>query len=555
MVHLNILMNCSVQDELLFNLTYNELNITTTKSELTKAVGFGTATGILVSLIINIILSLLYSRRQNIDLNTQFINKKIVLRSIGIISLVILLPTLLVLLLIAVIYKFLYSRLIKKKDKYFVSFLDSFDVFWNLEGDSVINILGVIESKSSEALVENIKNKLQNLILNKTTDKIFYRKNEDYGFYYWRRYSKIDVSEYVEIIELSDKYEHGMNDLEELMSDLANQSLPYNNEGLFKILITKQRIGNYNDERGEYAIIFRIHHSVGDGVALIDFLCESLADKSDSQAAKTFVMPKIEYNTPSDLINMIRKLCAIPLCIVDLMLRNADNNTLHGPTLLGIKRFKWTNSDENILTMIKGIKDNVNQLTFSDILVAALSGGLNNYFKKTMAPVPEDVAVIIPARIPKTNFHKQHFTNDFTVSILDVPVKEGNLNDIKERFKKLRGGVEFQTNHYFLKLANILPKQILEPMFYSSHATVVLSGMPGPECLSICGGNVLKRLVFFVPHKGTTGVGVTAFCYGGVLRLAVSADKALMPTSEHLSFILNGMVDEIKRLHAHYTRM
>ncbi|XP_059053842.1 uncharacterized protein LOC131848104 [Achroia grisella] len=558
MADLNILMNCSVQDTFLYNLTNYELNVTTTKSEYTtKAVGFGTLTGIFVSLIINIILSLLYSRGRNLILTIQFISKKVLIKSVVIIFIVVLSPVISVLLIIAVMYKFFCLRLIKQKDKYFVSFLDSFDVFWNLEGDSVINILGVIESNSSEALVERIKDKLQNLIPNESTDKIFYRRNEDYGFYYWRKYNIIDVNEYVQIIELPQKYEYDVVDIEDLMSDLANQSLPYNDEGLFKIIITKQRIGNYNDERGEYAIIFRIHHSVGDGVALIEFLCESLADNTNSQTAKTFIMPKIRYDTPSDLINMIRKLCTIPLCIVDLILRKADKNALHGPSLVGMKIFKWTKSDENILTMVKEIKDNVSQLNFSDIIVAALSGGLNSYFIKTMAPVPEDVAVIIPARVPQTQLSesdKKHFTNDFTVSILDVPVKTGNLNDIKERFNNLRNGVEFQINHYFLKLGNILPKQILEPMFYSNHATIVLSSMPGPECLSICGGNVLKRLVFFVPHKGTTGLGVTAFCYGGVLRLAASADKALVSTSEHLNFILDGMLDEIRRLHAQYVR-
>ncbi|KAM3966151.1 uncharacterized protein ACR2FA_012452 [Aphomia sociella] len=558
MAELNLLMKCPVREELWFNLTDFELNVTTVKSETTKAVSFGTVTGILVSLIINVILSLLYSRNQNIVIITRLFAKKFVVRTVGIVFLVFLLPVITVLLIVAVIYKILCSFLIKKNDKHFVSFLDSFDVFWNLEGDAVIDIVGVIEANSSEVLIENIKDKLQDLILNKTADKIFYRRNEEYGFYYWRRYSIIDISEYVEIVELPEKYEHDMVDLEDIMTDLANQSLPYNDEGLFKILITKQRIGNYKDDKGEYGIIFRIHHSVGDGVALIEFLCESLADKTDCQTVNNFVMPEIRnYDTPSDLVNMIRKLCEIPLCVVDLITRKPDNNMIHGPSLLGMKTFKWTKSDVNILTMVKEIKDNVDQVKFSDVLVTALSGGLNKYFTKTMAPIPEDVAVIIPARFPKTTlpkYAKKNMTNDFTVAILDVPVIERTLVDIKESCNKLRNGVEFLTNHYFLKLANILPKHILEPMFYSCHATTVFSSMPGPECLSICGGNVLKKLVFFVPHKGTTGLGVTAFCYGGVLRLAVSADKALIPKSEHLNFILDGMVDEIKRLHTQHVR-
>lgn len=291
-----------------------------------------------------------------------------------------------VVLLLALLYKVLCSVIIRKRDKNFVGFLDSFDVFWSLEDDatkSIINVLGIIESDSPLAIANNIKEKLKNVFPNGGTKKIFYRRNEKYGFYYWTKYSSIDIDQYVEIIEFKNKVDDlNEDDLESVMADLQDQTLPYCDEGLFKILITKQRVGNHHKERGNYGIIFRIHHSVGDGVALIEFLCQTFADKTKSYPVNMFALPDTCNNqeSPNSIMDMMQKLCQITLCFIDGILRKPDKNTLHGPTLLGKKVFKWTQSDENLLIMVKEIKDNVEQLNFTDILITALSNGLQNYF-------------------------------------------------------------------------------------------------------------------------------------------------------------------------------
>lgn len=319
-----------------------------------------------------------------VSLKRRLLNTKTVSRILALIVLVISLPLVILFLVLALCYKLLCLMIIRRRDKHFVGFLDSFDVFWSLEDDATINVIGVIESDSPEKLVNNIKVKLQNIaVANNGIDKIFYRRNEEYGFYYWRKYSLVDVSQYVEVIDLPDKSELTVVDLEDVMDEISNQSLPYENEGLFKIFVTKQRMGNQDDERGEYGIIFVIHHSVGDGVALLEFLCETLADRHETHPVNMFAVPEARINdTPAALMDMMLKLCEIPLCFVDTILRKPDENSLHGPSLLGKKSFRWTESDENLLAMVKEIKDNVDNLNFSDILATALSSGLHNYFTK-----------------------------------------------------------------------------------------------------------------------------------------------------------------------------
>lgn len=57
-----------------------------------------------------------------------------------------------------------------------------------------------------------------------------------------------------------------------------------------------------------------------------------------------------------------------------------------------------------------------------------------------MTRVPEDVAVILPIRFPKTLAveNDTKLKNNFTVTILDMPVEENNFNKIKSRCNLLR---------------------------------------------------------------------------------------------------------------------
>ncbi|XP_061714942.1 uncharacterized protein LOC133523404 [Cydia pomonella] len=569
MEEISYLLKCSVNEQLHLNrtqfLTNASLSIPSVTLQVTKTVGLGAIVGLLLVTVANFIFNqkfraIFSAPSWKNDKNFGNLNAKTLPRSITLIILALMLPLIIAFLLLALVYKLACAVIIKNKDKYFVGFLDSFDVFWSLEDDttkSVISVLGVIESDSPTALVLNIKHKLLNIFSNKATDKLFFRRSEEYGFYYWRRYSSIDINQYVEMIDFPKKPDMlNTEDLEILMSDISNQSLPYNDEALFKILVTKQRVSNYGQERGEYGIVFRIHHSVGDGVALIEFLCKTLADDKNDCAFNMFSNAE-KYNTrirdsPKNLIDMMEKLLEMPICFVDGIIRKPDDNSLHGPVLFGKKIFKWTESDENLLTMVKEIKDSVDNMKFTDVLASALSSGLHKYFSKTMTHIPMDVAVVLPVRFPPSTIVVNGLVleNDFSVTILDLPVNTCKREEVQERCDELRRSADPLTNYYLLKIFNsVLPKQVLLPVFNSSQATMVFSNLPGPARLNICGGNTLKKLVFFVPLKGNTGLGVTALCYDGILRFGAVADSALVSSPDQLAIILDGMVEEIQRMH------
>ncbi|CAH0729919.1 unnamed protein product, partial [Brenthis ino] len=508
---------------------------------VSKAASYGAVSGVLLALFINFLFNFEFETFKK-KAKRKLENEIVLQRILVLIILIVLLPTVLAFVVVAYFYKILCSIIIKRKDKHFAGFLDSFDVFWSLEDDStksIINVLGVVESNSSEELIEHIKERLQSIVQNSHCEKLFYRRNEEFGFYYWRKCCYIDISQYVRIIDVANTTDLNKSDLEEIMTEISYQPLPFNDEGLFQVLITNQKIQSRNGTI-EFGVIFRIHHAAGDGVALIEFLCQTLADNKENDS-NMFCMP-VTYpvdskKTSNNLLNMIRTLCEMPMCLVEGILREPDKSTLHGPALTGRKFFKWTETDNNLFRLVREIKDNSGEFNFSDILAAALACGLREYFLKGVDPAPNNVAVILPIRFPRAKNGDLKLENNFTVSIFDLPIGT-DIYDIKERFNKLRESADPLTNHHLLKICSVLPKDILYPMFNSSQATMVLSNMPGPKLLSICGGD-LKSLVFFVPNKGNTGLGVTALCYDGILRFGAMADSAIVSNSNELSIILD----------------
>lgn len=87
-----------------------------------------------------------------------------------------------------------------------------------------------------------------------------------------------------------------------------------------------------------------------------------------------------------------------------------------------------------------------------------------------MANVPEDVAVIIPVRFPKSSINRDNLLmkNDFSVTILDVPINnKRNLCEIKLRCDKLRKSADPLVIILLILLHSIINAIVLVDVSYS----------------------------------------------------------------------------------------
>lgn len=97
-------------------------------------------------------------------------------------------------------------------------------------------------------------------------------------------------------------------------------------------------------------------------------------------------------------------------------------------------------------------------------------------------------------------------------------------------------------------LTALLPAHVLGPLVESVHSTVAVSNLPGPQTVAYISGYRINNLVFWLPHRGSTGIGISILSYGHKLHLGLIADRNAMANRRDAQIILDNTVKEIKEM-------
>ncbi|XP_054288425.1 uncharacterized protein LOC129004067 [Macrosteles quadrilineatus] len=261
-----------------------------------------------------------------------------------------------------------------------------------------------------------------------------------------------------------------------------------------------------------------------------------------------------------------------------------DVNLLHGPRLSGHKVVAWyfeqqDNSDQLLMSMIKRIRGKTG-VRFSDVLLTALSSSLESFYTQCNE-VPPFITAVIPARlapfetqaathvvraknfstkVTKITKHERDskLENKFSVAMLPLPIASDSngklrlfskLRQVRKHCDLLRKSPDYLINYWLLRVvASLLPVWVLRPLLRSTHSTLVFSNLPGPTRLTKLAGHTLHDLVFWVPNRTTTGIGVTVLSYAGRLQLGLMADRALIACQQDAQIILDGVATAIQQM-------
>lgn len=99
-------------------------------------------------------------------------------------------------------------------------------------------------------------------------------------------------------------------------------------------------------------------------------------------------------------------------------------------------------------------------------------------------------------------------------------------------------------------LTCLLPENILASIIESVHSTIAVSNLPGPQHTTNINGYEIENITFWVPNRGSTGIGLSILSYGNKLQFGLIADRAAISKLEDARDILENMVDEIKFISA-----
>jgi WS/DGAT/MGAT family acyltransferase len=269
------------------------------------------------------------------------------------------------------------------------------------------------------------------------------------------------------------------------------------------------------------AILVRIHHAVGDGVALVRLLLGVSGAAADRAPVEVGVKEAPKARGPRELLARGK---AQAESLARLLLLPADASTkLRGE--LGVRKvaaYSRPLSLERVKAVAKAHGGSVN-----DLLAAAVAGAVRSYL-----PQPKGVRALVPVFLRGARGVEG---NHFGMAYLPLPVAEG---DRRERVRKVKAemdaikGAPDATVAFVVIGAMGFASPRLERLgieIFTKKASMLITNVPGPAGRVQLGGADVVSMVVWAPTSGSIGLGFSLLTYDGELRLGVAADANLVP--------------------------
>jgi len=316
-------------------------------------------------------------------------------------------------------------------------------------------------------------------------------------------------------------------ELASIVSKLSNEAFP---KGVSPWYFCCVPI-NYGDQG--FAAIFRMTHSLADGVALTKFLINQLPDKSTPQKEPV----KFTASTSKALL-LAKAGLIIPRFFIKLFLSFADRSILHGPKISGAKKVAWHEGFE--FELVKQIKT-ATGTTVNDVLMSCLSRAIRRYFQRKGVANPPDFTATVPVDIRLSPASKKdlRFQNKFSLVFLKLAAATEDvleqLYETKARMDECKSSGEYLAMAAMIILTNELtPEFVVSNLsdFLAQKASCVLSNVPGPQNFLTVNGQRVKYMAFWPPQRVNIAVGLSIYSYAGQVIVGVQSDASLLPDPE-----------------------
>ena len=461
------------------------------------------------------------------------------------------------------------------------------DGFW-LNMDMPTNLMIICGYMEFDRPVEydKIVAKLEErlLIFNRFRQRLVWPAGQ-LGPTYWEFDPHFDIRTHVIRIALPSPGDDA--ELKKMVSDLTIVPLDYNKPMWQIYLIENYGKGN--------VLFFRLHHCIGDGIALIRLLF-SLTDLEPNVAASKrvdikqgvgdttipdFLRPitpifqamSASFNTgakigaklleevmrsfahPAHIANMARALGDVAresaVVLAKLLIMPTDSDTsLKGP--LGVtKSVSW--SEPVKLDEVKAVGKSLDA-TINDVLMAAVAGALRKYLQGRNEDVKDtEIRMSIPFNV-RTPSPEIELGNKFSIVFLKLPVYIEDpikrVLEVKKRMDSLKRSPDAFVGYQVLRSLGIPPSFItkLGASLFTSKVTGVLTNVPGPRFPLYFTDRKIKNLMFWVPRISSVGHGFSVMSYDGKVSFGVATDTGLVPDPDELTKHFTEEFKEMQKL-------
>ena len=328
-----------------------------------------------------------------------------------------------------------------------------------------------------------------------------------------------------------------------------------------------QLIENYE---GGSALIARVHHCIGDGIALISVMLaltdggadppqrkrrELPDDAEPDWLADAVIKPLTDLATRaaglygSGLAKSVEVLASPQKGLLGsldlartgyrvladaaaLALMPDDSPTRLKGKPIGKKVVAW--SEPLPLAEVKHIGKALG-CSINDVLLACVAGAIGAYLRAHGDdPTGQEIRAMVPVNLRPME-HAWKLGNRFGLAPLVLPIGVENPVErvfaVRARMRDLKGSYQPLLAFAVLAVAGLVVKPVQDAILglFAKKATAVMTNVPGPPvALRLC-GSTLRQSMFWVPASGDIGMGVSILSYAGGVQFGLITDAALCP--------------------------
>jgi len=174
----------------------------------------------------------------------------------------------------------------------------------------------------------------------------------------------------------------------------------------------------------------------------------------------------------------------------------------------------------------------------NDVLLSCAAGAIGQYLAdKGDDPTGQEIRAMVPVNLrPLEQAWK--LGNRFGLAPLVLPIGINNpiarVVAVHARMAELKGSYQPLLAYAILAMTGLFIKPVQDAVLglFARKTTAVMTNVPGPGvALKFCGAT-LRQNMFWVPASGDVGVGLSILSYGGGVQFGLVTDRALCPDPE-----------------------
>lgn len=363
---------------------------------------------------------------------------------------------------------------------------------------------------------------------------------------------------------------HDQSALHELVSDMMSMPLDFS-----KPLWQYHLVENFE---GGCALIGRLHHSMADGLALVQVLL-SMADnapipqtetnaltlapsangarKRGGMVQRAAKLARASSKYVGEVVTNRAKLretallgASGSLALGKLLFIGPDTHSLFKGKCGVMKRVAWTKPLP--LSEVKYVAHALGG-TINDTLISAVTGALRRYLDAHgMDTADMNLRAIVPVNLRAPgDLDLDSLGNRFGLVFLSLPV---GIEDpllrmaiLKDRMDDIKRSPEAMVAYGILGTIGATPvavERVINAVF-GMKATAVMTNVPGPREPIYLAGNRITGLMFWVPTPANLALGVSIISYAGEVFVGINTDANLIPDPAE---IVSAFGDEFRAL-------